>query len=419
MRRSGAGPALLQHLTAASPVAAPWLLGNQARLLVDGPQTQRAMFAAMAAARAHIDIETYMVDHTVAFTGGINFSAVYSSSPSASSARRGGSGAAGRSGKSAAAGAASDAARDEAVRNSGWRDTHVAVEGPIVVQFQQMLDAAWQRQKCEAQDARTVRAADSEDAGEATAKAAPDAAAKIAPDAAAKAAPAATAKAAPETRPAAAGRRAATADRATTLHPSARGLAPAQAATADRPRGQQVMRLVAADPARATSETYVALLSAIAHAQRSVWLTYGYFAPDPQTIETLQAAAHRGVDVRLVLPGISDSWAPLYAGRAHYAALLASGVRIFERHDALLHAKTAVIDGVWGSVGSTNLDWRSFVHNYEADLVVVDAEFGAALQGVAADDQSAALEITAADWKRRGVLARIKEWAAQVVAYWL
>src|SRR5678815_6173652 len=86
-------------------------------------------------------------------------------------------------------------------------------------------------------------------------------------------------------------------------------------------------------------------------------------------------AARRGVDVRLMLPGFSDFWAPVYAGRSHYADLLAAGVRIYEWREALMHAKTAVIDSRWSSVGSTNLDWRSFVHNYEADLVVVDTAF--------------------------------------------
>jgi cardiolipin synthase len=81
--------------------------------------------------------------------------------------------------------------------------------------------------------------------------------------------------------------------------------------------GQWTMRVVASDPENSKSEMYVALLSAIEQAERRVWLTYGYFVPDPTTIETLQAAAARGVDVRLVLPGFSDFWAPLYAGRSH------------------------------------------------------------------------------------------------------
>src|SRR5690606_27299493 len=121
------------------------------------------------------------------------------------------------------------------------------------------------------------------------------------------------------------------------------------------------MRVAAGEPGE--SEIYAALLSAIERADLRIYLTIGYFVPDPRTLQALEGAARRGVDVQLALPGVSDFWAPLYAGRSHYQTLLDAGVRIFERHDALLHAKTAVIDGVWSTVGSTNVDWRSFVHN--------------------------------------------------------
>ena len=83
----------------------------------------------------------------------------------------------------------------------------------------------------------------------------------------------------------------------------------------------------------------------------------------------LQDAAARGVAVTLILPGQTDSWLVFHAGRARYAALLQAGVRIVERQDAILHAKTALIDGVWSTVGSTNLDWRSFLHNQVRGIV--------------------------------------------------
>lgn len=183
--------------------------------------------------------------------------------------------------------------------------------------------------------------------------------------------------------------------------------------------GRWTMRVVASDPENSKSEMCAALLSAIEQAERRVWLTYGYFVPDPTTIETLQAAAARGVDVRLVLPGFSDFWAPLYAGRAHYQGLLSAGVRIFERHDALLHAKTAVIDGVWSSVGSTNLDWRSFVHNYEADVIVLAEAFAREMENLFALDIKASHEITLEAWQRRGLVPRTREWAARAWEYLL
>jgi cardiolipin synthase len=160
-------------------------------------------------------------------------------------------------------------------------------------------------------------------------------------------------------------------------------------------------------------------LSAIGHARRRVWLTYGYFVPDDGMLQGLIAAARRGVDVRLVLPGFSDFWAPFHAGRSHYGALLAAGVRVFERHDALLHAKTAVIDGVWSSIGSTNLDWRSFVHNYEADLLLLDPAFAREMEQMFHRDEEVAREVHPAEWAQRGIVDRMLEWFARRWAYLL
>lgn len=176
--------------------------------------------------------------------------------------------------------------------------------------------------------------------------------------------------------------------------------------------GEQAMRLVASDPGLGRSELYIALLRAIATARRRVWLTYGYFVPDERMLRALEEAARRGVDVRMVLPGFSDFWAPLYAGRARYGELLGAGVRIFERRDALLHAKTAVVDSVWASIGSTNLDWRSFVSNYEADLIVFDRDFAARMEQLFHLDQGASHEVKLPEWRQRGVADRVKEWLA-------
>jgi cardiolipin synthase len=184
-----------------------------------------------------------------------------------------------------------------------------------------------------------------------------------------------------------------------------------------RTEGGKVMRVIAGEPGE--SEIYVALLSAIQRAERKAYLTVGYFVPDPRTLAALVQAARRGVDVRLALPGVSDFWAPLYAGRSHYEELLAAGVRIYERRDALLHAKTAVIDGVWSTVGSTNIDWRSFVHNAEANLMVLGDDFGERMQALFARDLEHSVEISAERWRRRGATARFKEWLARRWEYFL
>jgi cardiolipin synthase len=178
-------------------------------------------------------------------------------------------------------------------------------------------------------------------------------------------------------------------------------------------KGRKTMRVLSSDPGTDKSEMYGALLAAIGKARHRVWLTIGYFVPDPEMRQALVDAARRGVDVRLMLPGFSDFWAPIYAGRSSYSELLAAGVRIYEWKKALMHAKTAVIDSDWASVGSTNVDWRSFALNYEADLVVYDAGFAAELERLFRQDVEASVEVTREQWEKRGVVERAKEWFAR------
>ena len=185
------------------------------------------------------------------------------------------------------------------------------------------------------------------------------------------------------------------------------------------PRGDKLARVVASDPVREKSEMYGALHHAIRNAKSRVWLTIGYFVPDPETLQVLGEAARRGVDVRLVLPGFSDFWAPVYAGRSNYEPLLAAGVKIYEWREALMHAKTAVIDGQWSSVGSTNVDWRSFVHNYEADILVFDPAFGQEMEKRYLLDVKASTPIEREQWSRRGPIERAKEALARAWQYML
>jgi cardiolipin synthase len=150
-----------------------------------------------------------------------------------------------------------------------------------------------------------------------------------------------------------------------------------------------------------------------------VRITTAYFVPDPQLLTALEAAAQRGVDVSLIVPGQTDSWLVFHAGRGSYERLLRAGVKIHERRGAILHAKTALIDGVWATVGSTNLDWRSFLHNHELDAVVLGAEFGDQLQAMFERDLAASEEITLERWLARPLDWRAKELFARVWEYWL
>ncbi len=183
--------------------------------------------------------------------------------------------------------------------------------------------------------------------------------------------------------------------------------------------GQQVVRAVASSPEEPFSLIYATLLSAIGSAETSVHLTNAYFAPDPQLLAALEAAAQRGVDVTLILPSQTDSALIFHAGRSYYTQLLRAGVKIFERRGVILHSKTALIDGVWATVGSTNLDWRSFLHNHELNAVVLGAEFGAQVQAMFDKDLAASEAITLEQWERRPLHLRIKEQAARLWEYWL
>lgn len=183
--------------------------------------------------------------------------------------------------------------------------------------------------------------------------------------------------------------------------------------------GRQVVRAIGSSPDEPYSLIYATLLSAIASAETSVRITNAYFVPDPQLLEALEAAAARGVEVTLILPSKTDSWLVFHAGRVYYDRLLRAGVKIHERRGVILHSKTALIDGVWATVGSTNLDWRSFLHNHELNAVVLGTEFGSQVQAMFARDLAASDAITLAQWRRRTLDLRAKELFARAWEYWL
>lgn len=391
-------------------VGSPLTVGNQAVLLQDGPATYAAMFAAIEAAHEHINLETYIldddevgqrfadaliakqkkgvqvnvihdsvgtlltpkeffkrmtdagikvlefnpvnpknarkgwqinqrdhrklliVDGKVAFLGGINISSVYSSG---SFSRSGGSGSSG-------SGGAAPAGKD----GRAWRDTHVRLQGPVVVELQRLFLSTWKKQKGEPLPERQY-------------------------------------------------------------------FPPLQNA------GNHVVRAIGSAADEPYALIYATLLSALGAAETRVCITMAYFAPDPQFIAALEAAARRGVDVTLILPSQTDAWLIFHAGRRFYAQLLKAGVKIHERRGVILHAKTAVIDGVWATVGSTNLDWRSFLHNDELNAVVLGADFAQQMEAMFQKDLAASQPVTLEAWKRRPLKDRVKETFAGIWEYWL
>jgi cardiolipin synthase len=381
-------------------VGSPLTIGNQVQLLQDGPATYRAMFAAILAARDHINMETYIMDDDEVGQRfaqalidkrrqGVEVNLLRDSAgtfgtPAAFFQRLTDSGVqvlefnpinplAAREvwelnqrdhrkllivdGRTAflgginissvySGGSFGSAAHARPDRSAAWRDTDLRLQGPVVAEFQKLFLAAWQAQK-----------------------------------------------GAP--------------------------LAPKNYFPQLENAGRQVVRAIGSSPEEPYSLIYATLLSAIGSAETSVHLTNAYFAPDPQLLTALEAAVGRGVDVTLILPSQTDSWLVFHAGRAYYSRLLRAGVKIYERRGVILHSKTALIDGVWATVGSTNLDWRSFLHNHELNAVVLGAEFGQQVQQMFERDLAASDAITLAQWQRRPLDQHLKEWLAQLWEYWL
>ena len=391
-----------RHLAVEEAIAgSPLTVSNRTTLFQDGESTYVAMFKAIAAAKDHINVETYIIEDDEIgkkFSDaliekkkqGVDVALIYDSVGSLQTPKEffqrlkdngiktlefnpvnplvakkdwqvnqrdhrkllivdgqsvflGGINissvySSGSSGKRA-----SDAKKKD---QTPWRDTHLLVEGPVVAEFQKMFMTTWNKQKGEAL-----------------------------PD---------------------------------------KKYFPPQVQ-----KGKEVVRAIGSSSDDGGGQMYNTLLSAIGSAETSVYLTNAYFAPDEKIMISLSDAVSRGVDVKIILPSKTDSSLIFHAGRSYYNDLLKSGVKIYERGDALLHSKTALIDGVWSTVGSTNLDWRSFLHNDEVNAVVLGVAFGAQMNAMFEKDLAASRQITLESWRDRPIVLRVKEQAARIWVYWL
>jgi len=184
-------------------------------------------------------------------------------------------------------------------------------------------------------------------------------------------------------------------------------------------RGTALVRVIGSTPGETNRLPFIMYVTAILFAEHSIHMTNSYFIPDKQIVKALTAAAERGVDVKLLLPGVTDSQLALHAQHYSYSGLLKSGVKIYEHSSSLLHAKTAVIDKVWSTVGSTNLDLLSLLHNDEVNAVVLNREFAAEMEKMFARDLADSRQIHWDVWKDRPWLPRIRDWFVSLFARWL
>jgi cardiolipin synthase len=162
-----------------------------------------------------------------------------------------------------------------------------------------------------------------------------------------------------------------------------------------------------------------AYLHAIHTARQSILIENAYFIPDLGIRWALRRAVRRGVSVKIVVPAVSDVPAVQWAGRYLYRWLLEAGVRIFAFPDRMMHAKTAVIDSVWSTVGSYNLDYRSLFYNLEIVVEIIDRAFGKAMQDHFQNDLGRCGEILLPEWKQRPFWEKIVEWFFFRLKKWL
>jgi cardiolipin synthase A/B len=184
-------------------------------------------------------------------------------------------------------------------------------------------------------------------------------------------------------------------------------------------QGNALVGVVGSSPGEANRITFILYVSAITFAEHSLHMTNAYFVPDRQTLEALRDAAMRGVDVKIILPGTTDSSLAQYAGQYYYSELLKSGVKLYRRQNVLLHAKTLVIDDIWATVGSTNMDFWSFSTNDEVNAIILNREFATEMEKMFAADLLESVEIRLEEWGKRPLLSRIREWAAHLLSHWL
>lgn len=151
------------------------------------------------------------------------------------------------------------------------------------------------------------------------------------------------------------------------------------------------------------------LYYSITRSQKSILLTTAYFTPSRRMLHTLEEAVTRGVDVKLLLPGKSDISAAHYAGRAFFTKLLRAGIEIYNYHGVILHAKTAVFDGIWSIIGSANLDFQSLRRNDEGNVGIIDENFGRQMTDIFYDDLKKSEKISLERWIQRPFTEKLLE----------
>lgn len=150
-------------------------------------------------------------------------------------------------------------------------------------------------------------------------------------------------------------------------------------------------------------------MEAITRASRNIWLTTAYFVPDGDMVDALRDAARRGVDVRILVPLKSNHIVADWLSRGYFSELLEAGVQILRYRDAMVHAKTATVDGSWSTVGTANIDRLSLTGNYEINLEIFSPEVAKQMEEIFLRDQTNCLELTRSEWEARDIHRKFTE----------
>jgi cardiolipin synthase len=151
-------------------------------------------------------------------------------------------------------------------------------------------------------------------------------------------------------------------------------------------------------------------IEAINRASKNVWITTAYFLPDQDFVDAMKNAARRGVDVRLLLPLKSNHIVADWISRGYFSQLLEAGVRVLRYRDAMVHAKTATVDGTWTTVGTANIDRLSLQGNYEINVEVIDESLAKALEEIFILDEANCLPLTRGEWEARDLHRKFTEY---------
>ena len=176
------------------------------------------------------------------------------------------------------------------------------------------------------------------------------------------------------------------------------------------PCGPHDAMTIMSSPVTGASTVRIMYYLSIICARRTLFIANPYFVPDAGAIDTLIEAKQRGVDVKIMVSGMNnDNWLSRHNSIRLYGRLLHAGIEIYEYTQTLLHQKTMMVDGVWGTVGTTNFDSRSFAHNEESNICFYDAVLVEQLERTFREDLRACTKVELSTWQKRGILTRSQE----------